>query len=501
MIHAYAVTAVIFTSSTAMGAWLPQPTPPGGSSQPAATAAAPAAATPADAKPAFTTEELEQLAAPIALYPDSLVAQIFMASTYPLEVVEAERWVKQTPGLKGDALANVLNQKTWDASVKSLVEFPDVLTMMSEKLDWTTKLGDAFIAQQKDLMAAVQTLRAKAKEAGNLKSNEQVNVEVEQEAGAQVIVIESSSPEVIYVPQYDPVVVYGGWPYPAYPPYTYYPPGYVAGTALVSFGIGLACGAAWGHAWGNCNWGGGDVDIDINRNTNFNTNIDRSKVKNEMNAKGMGNGKGQWQHDSSHRKGASYRDSATAQKYGRGTDAKASQARDQYRGRAESGRQDISRGGADQYRGAGAPSGAANRPATADRGGGAGAGQRPSTGTSGSQRSTGSTNRAGGSSSSAFGGSNKSSSSTKQASSRGSSSKSSSSASRSSSSRSSSGGSRSSGGGRTESLILAQVFWRTTDPRSGGREGRFVVGATWAWVVRAVSRFPFLSTPGACFYS
>jgi hypothetical protein len=435
MLHACAFAAAMLTSTGAIGAvWQPsgQPAP-----TPSATAAPAAPTPPSDGTPAFTSEELEQIAAPIALYPDSLVAQIFMASTYPLEVVEAERWTKQTTNLKGDALANVLNQKTWDASVKSLVEFPSVLTMMSEKLEWTTKLGDAFIAQQKELMAAVQTLRAKAKDSGNLKSSDQVTVEVEQAAGAQVIVIESADPEVIYIPQYDPVVVYGSWPYPAYPPYSYYPPGYVAGTALVSFGIGLACGAAWGHAWGNCNWGGGDVDIDINRNTNFNNTIDRTRVRNEMNAKGLGNGTGQWQHDASHRKGASYRDNATAQKYGRGTDARATQARDQYRGRAESGRQDIARGGADQFRGAGAPSGAANRPSTSDR---SAAGQR--TGSTTGRTSPSATQRSGGGSSSAFSGSNRSSSSTKQASNRGSSSRSSSAGSR------SSGGSRPSGGSR-----------------------------------------------------
>ncbi len=442
MIRAIALTAAVFASTTAIAAWQPQP------------AAPTAPATGGDAKPALTPEELEQLAAPIALYPDSLVSQIFMASTYPLEVVEAERWAKSNPNLKDDALAAALNDKTWDASIKSLVGFPDVLGMMSEKLDWTTKIGDAFIAQQKDLMAAVQKLRSKAKDAGNLKSSEQQKVEVQQSGGNEVIVIESASPDVIYVPQYDPVVVYGSWPYPAYPPYTYYPPGYAAGTALVSFGLGLACGAAWGWAWGNCNWGGGDVDIDINRNNNFNKNIDRSKVRNDMNTKGLGDGKGKWNHDSSHRKGVSYRDNATAQKYGRGTDARASQARDQYRGRAEAGRQDISRGGADQFRGAG---GAANRPATADRGAGGGAATRPSTADRGaggaarpstSDRSAGSTNRSSGSSSSAFSGSSRSSSSTREASSRGSSSRSASSGSSRSSGSRSSGGSRGGGGGR-----------------------------------------------------
>src|SRR5262245_853600 len=143
-----------------------------GSAVPAEQAAAPAqsqAQTPAQAQP-FKPEELEQIVAPIALYPDSLLAQVFMASTYPLEIVQAARWQKEHPDVKGDAVSKAVEQETWDASVKSLVAFPDVLTMMNEKLDWTQKLGDAFLAQQKDVMDAVQRLRAKAKEAGNLKS-------------------------------------------------------------------------------------------------------------------------------------------------------------------------------------------------------------------------------------------------------------------------------------------------------------------------------------------
>jgi len=195
--------------------------------------------------PAFKPEELEQLAAPIALYPDSLVAQILMASTYPLEVVQADRFAKQNKNLKGDALTKSLEAQTWDPSVKSLVNFPQVLTMMSEKLDWTQKLGDAFLAQQKDVMDTIQKLRAKAQAAGNLKTTKEQVVIVEQ----KIIKIEPASPQVIYVPAYNPTVVYGAWPYPAYPPYYYYPPGYVATATAFSFMAGMAVGAAWGYAW------------------------------------------------------------------------------------------------------------------------------------------------------------------------------------------------------------------------------------------------------------
>src|SRR5512135_1311000 len=202
----------------------------------------------------FNQPQLEQLLAPIALYPDELLSQILMASTYPLEVVQADRWAKQNKGLKGDALTAALEKQSWDPSVKSLVNFPDVLTMMSEKLDWTEQLGDAFLSSQKDVLDTVQKLRAKAQAEGNLKSTEQQKVVVEQET----IIIQPSDPQVVYVPQYNPSVVYGAWPYPAYPPYPVYPPGYVA-TAAFSFAAGVAVGAAWGYAWGNTNWHGGEI--------------------------------------------------------------------------------------------------------------------------------------------------------------------------------------------------------------------------------------------------
>ncbi len=308
----------------------------------------------------FKQEELDQMLAPIALYPDSLLAQILMASTYPLEVVQAERWAKQNKGLKGDALTTALEKQNWDPSVKSLVNFPDVLSMMNEKLDWTQKLGDAFLAQQKEVMDTVQKLRKKAHDAGNLKTTKEQKVIVEKET----IIIQSASPQVVYVPTYNPVVVYGAWPYPAYPPYYYYPPGYVATTAAFSFAAGVAVGAAWGYAWGNCNWGHNDIDIDVNRNTNINQNIDRSKYQQQYQAKGQTpgqDGKGTWQHDPDHRKGVSYRDQTTAQKYNKGASSEAAKSRESFRGRSEAGKQDLSRSGGDRASDRGGDRGSAGR--------------------------------------------------------------------------------------------------------------------------------------------
>ena len=319
----------------------------------------------------FKPEEIEQLVAPIALYPDSLVSQILMASTYPLEVVEADRWAKTNKALQGEALAKALEAQNWDPSVKSLVNFPQVLAAMSEKLDLTQKLGDAFLAQQKDVLDAIQRLRAKAQAQGNLKTTKEQTVVVEQPtAQTTVIKIEPTDPQVVYVPTYNPTVVYGAWPYPAYPPYTYYPYGYVA-TAALAFTAGVALSAAWGYAWGGCNWRGGDVNIDVNRNTSFNQNINRESYRANMEARGQ-RGQGTWQHDASHRRGVSYRDQGTAQRFNRGSDARAAASREAFRGRAESGRQELGRGGANrigQGGGVGDRGGVDNRGGVGDRGG------------------------------------------------------------------------------------------------------------------------------------
>lgn len=428
----------IVAACCAHGAWARQsaPTP---SSAPAAGGAPPAGQAPAP----MSDEELAQLLAPLALYPDSLLSQVLMASTYPLEIVQADRWAKANKSLAGDALAKELEKQTWDPSVKSLVNFPDVLGGLSEKLDWTTKLGDAFLADQKRVLDTVQSLRAKAKDAGNLKTTQEQNVTVTPASGSQsqTIVIESASPEVVYVPSYDTTVVYGGWPYPAYPPAPppYYPPYYQPGAALVGFGVGLAVGAAWGYAWGNCNWGGGDVDINVNRNTNINNNIDRSKYQNRAGQQG---GSGKWQHDASHRQGAAYRDSATANKFGGQATQRNAQSREQYRGRAEQGRQDLGRGGAGESAGSrdagrgGAGASAGSRETAGRAGAGTSAGTREAGG--GSRSSTPASSRASsaGRSDSAISGSSRGSGQTRAASSRG------------GASRSSAGVSRGGGGGR-----------------------------------------------------
>jgi hypothetical protein len=336
-----------------------------------APAAAAAQAGGSEAKP-FTKEELEQIAAPIALHPDPVVVQVLMASTYPLEVVQAARFVKANPSLKGAQLDQALQKEDWDDSVKALASFPQVLEMMNDKLDWTQKLGDAFLAQQKELMDAIQRLRAKAQAAGHLKDSKEQKIVVEPApAAAQqttVIKIEPADPQVVYVPTYNPTVVYGAWPYPAYPPYYYYPPGYAFAGAAFGFAAGIAVGAAWG--WAGANWGGGDVDIDVNKNNNFSKNVNRGDVAAKRSER-QAQGGGKFQHNPEHRKGAQYRDGATQQRFDKAGPANA-QARDQFRGRAEQGRQDLGRGGQQGAGGLGDRGGAARGPG--DRGG-AGGGQ------------------------------------------------------------------------------------------------------------------------------
>jgi hypothetical protein len=285
---------------------------------------APAATLSADAK-AFSQQELDQLVAPVALYPDALLAQVLMASTYPLEIVTADRWVKANPTLKDKALEDALQDQPWDPAVKSLTVFPQVLSMMSEKLDWTQKLGDAVLAQQSDVMATVQALRAKAVAEGTLKDTREQKVVTTTENNTTVIVIEPADPDVVYVPTYDPAVVYGPWPYPAYPPYYWYPPGYYyPGGAFLA---GVIVGAA---LWGRLTWGGNnpDINIDVNRFNNFN----RSNIADKS-----------WRHNVDHRGAVPYRDKAVAQRYGRGQAPDAA-SRDAFRGRVDSGRPAIQRG-------------------------------------------------------------------------------------------------------------------------------------------------------------
>ena len=300
--------------------------PPAALAQAPAPAGAPAAAPEQGAS--YSQEQLDQLLAPIALYPDGLLSQVLMAATYPLEVVEAARWVKANPDQKGDAAVKAVEDKNWDVSVQSLVAFPQTVTMMSDKLEWTQDLGNAVLAQQKDVLDSVQRLRGMAQKAGTLESNEQQKVTVEPAAAGtttQTIIIEPAQPETIYVPAYNPTVVYGTWPYPAYmpfyyPPNPYYYPGYYPGAALArgfAWGVGFA---AAGAIFGGCNWGRGDINVNVNRATNINRNFNANSVR--------GNN---WQHNSTHRKGVSYKDPGSRQKYGRNTAG--ADAREQFRGR------------------------------------------------------------------------------------------------------------------------------------------------------------------------
>ena len=333
-----------------------------------ARAQTPAASTSAQSGQLLKAEELDQLVSPIALYPDALLAEVLMASTYPLEVVQADRWATENKALKGDQLKTAVDKQGWDDSVKSLVATPSVLTMMSTKLDWTQKLGDAILAQQPDVMDAVQRLRTKAQANNKLNSTKEQKVSVTQQQNKQVIVIEPTAPDTVYVPYYDPAVVYGGWPYPAYPPYYFPPPvGYVPGAVIatgIAFGAGYAVGrwASGGNYWGGgVNWGGNNINV--NRSVNIN-NV-------------SGNN---WQHNPVHRGGVKYSNTNVQQKFGNNDVRAGSQERMDFRGR--SGEQVVKPGGGGANIGT---SGPANRPNVADRtpGNRPDAGNRPSPGAKG----------------------------------------------------------------------------------------------------------------------
>jgi hypothetical protein len=273
--------------------------------------------TTAPTQPLLKPAELDQLLAPIALYPDPLLSEVLIASTYPLEVIQADRWAKANKALKGDALTAALGKQSWDDSVKSLVQVPDVLAMLSEQLDWTQKLGDALLAQQADVMDAVQRLRGRARANGKLESTKEQTVTVKTEGQKQYVAIEPVSPNEIYVPYYEPAAVYGDWPYPDYAPYYFPPPaGYFAGGVLAT-GVAFAAGVAVRHAfWGNCDWGRGNINVLSNRSVDV-ANINRGK----------------WEHNADHRQGVRYNNADVRQKFAK-TDIQAGKAaRQDFRGK------------------------------------------------------------------------------------------------------------------------------------------------------------------------
>lgn len=301
-------------------------------------------------------DQLDALVAPIALYPDPLLAQTLAASTYPLEIIQLQQWLEKNPGLKDKALADAVAKQPWDPSVQAMAALPDVVKRLANDIQWTTDLGNAFLAQQSDMMDAVQRMRKKAQDKGTLKSNEQQTVETKVVENKTVIVVEQSNPQVVYVPSYDPVVVYGPPVYP-YPPIYYPPPGYYAAGMAISFGVGVMMGAFWSGGWGwGCGWGGNDIDINVDNNFNRNNNINRGERPSNQPARGGerggrgnrpstqpaggrgGNAGNKWQHNPQHRGGAPYKDRATADRFG-GTTRGDSLANRQASARQQVGRQ------------------------------------------------------------------------------------------------------------------------------------------------------------------
>ena len=345
------------------------------------------------------SEQLDSLVAPIALYPDPLLAQVLAASTYPLEIILLQQWLEKNKNLKDKELADAVAKEPWDASVQALAALREVVKRLGDDIQWTTDLGNAFLAQQNDVMEAVQRMRKKAQDKGTLQATEQQKVETRVVENKSVIVIEPANPQVVYVPSYDPVVVYGPAYYP-YPPIYY--PGYYAAGAAISFGFGVMMGAFWGGGWGwGCGWGGNNVYVNHNNNFNRNSNIgggNRTNIGggNRTNigsgnrpsqlpagggnrgnrastlpaGGGLGdNARSNWTHNPEHRGGTPYRDRATADRFG-------GSARGDSLARRQAGaRQQIGRQGGNLASNRGPGGGFSNRAGGAgvsDRGGGTG---------------------------------------------------------------------------------------------------------------------------------
>lgn len=245
----------------------------------------------------YSQAELAQMLAPIALYPDTLLSQVLMASTYPIEVIEADRWIARRPELKGERLDDALLNKDWDPSVKAICHFPSILALMSERISETTNIGNAFLAQEGEVMDMVQELRARAYAQGNLYTSARQNVVVDRE----IIIIEPSDPHVIYAPYYDPFAIYGTWWYPAYPPYIWHPHGtsYVTG---FSYWPGINFGFTFTN-WSYFDWHRHHVHIDVHKRPRYVRHDRWTHVDSR------------WNHSPTHRRGFAYRDKATAWKF------------------------------------------------------------------------------------------------------------------------------------------------------------------------------------------
>ncbi len=252
----------------------------------------------------LTPDQLNDLVAPVALYPDPLLSQVLVASTYPLEVVQAYQWMQKNPGVTGAALTEAVQQQNWDPSIQALVVFPDVMKRLNDDVTWTTNLGNAFLAQQSDVMDAVQRMRLQAQQAGKLASTPQENVTTQADNGQQYIDIEPADPAVIYVPVYDPVWIWGPpiwYPYPHW----YWPArSVIVGGVGFGFGIGIPIGGFFGVGWGG--WGGwgwhpawGSHTVIVNNTFIHRYNFNTVNVANV-------HGRTVWQHDAMHRAGVPY---------------------------------------------------------------------------------------------------------------------------------------------------------------------------------------------------
>ncbi len=266
----------------------------------------PAQDTPQDV-PNIPSEQLDSLLAPIALYPDPLLSQLLVASTYPLELVQLQQWLEKTGSyLNEKAVTEAVKKEDWDPSIQAMAVLPTVVKQMATNIKWTSDLGNAFLAQQGDVMDAVQRMRTKAKDGGKLQSNEQMKVETKEVESRTVVVIEQASPEVVYVPSYDPMFVWGVMSYP-YPPFY---GGYYGGAAIW-YGSAIAIGIGWGGGWGwGCGWGSNNININRNNHfVNHYNNINRSG--NRVNA--LDN---TWRHNPQHRGGAPYSNHSIANRFG-----------------------------------------------------------------------------------------------------------------------------------------------------------------------------------------
>jgi hypothetical protein len=322
-------------------------------------------------------DQLDSLVAPIALYPDPMLAQALAASTYPLELIQLQQWLTKNPGLKDKALADAVAKQPWDPSIQALAGLPEVVKRLADDIQWTTDLGNAFLAQQSDVMDAVQRMRKKAQDTGNLKSTEQQKVETKVIESKTVIVVEQANPQVVYVPSYDPVIVYGPPIYP-YPPIYYPPAGYYAAGIAVSFGVGMMMGAFWSGGWGwGCGWGGNNT-ININNNNNFNRNSNigsGNRPSQQPGRGGGGRGDASWKHNPQHRGGAPYGDRGTADRFGGTTRG------DSLSNRQANARQEVGRQGGNLPSNRAGGAGASNRASGSglgNRSGGAGVSNRAS---------------------------------------------------------------------------------------------------------------------------